>query len=208
MIACVSPADSNMEETANTLRYADRARKIKNKPIVNIDPQAAELASLRQQVQDLKAQLLRVTGGTLPNMYNWCFFIFFSISLFIIFLRCIENTVEINSIKEENEKLKAEVNKLVGELQRLIHINRITYEKMTKSEQDKEDLQKKFEEIKSLFGTLSKSCENQDNKNNLDSSMLKDLQEKLNEFEKSNVEQAQEQNQDISNEMMNEVLLL
>jgi kinesin family protein 4/21/27 len=50
MIACVSPADSNMEETLNTLRYADRARKIKNKPIVNLDPQAAELASLRQQV--------------------------------------------------------------------------------------------------------------------------------------------------------------
>jgi hypothetical protein len=54
MIACVSPADSNMEETLNTLRYADRARKIKNKPVFNVDPQAAELASLRQQVQDVK----------------------------------------------------------------------------------------------------------------------------------------------------------
>ncbi|RNA21884.1 chromosome-associated kinesin KIF4A, partial [Brachionus plicatilis] len=32
MIACVSPADFNMEESLNTLRYADRARKIKNKP--------------------------------------------------------------------------------------------------------------------------------------------------------------------------------
>ena len=37
MIACVSPADSNLEETISTLRYADRARKIKNKPIVNKD---------------------------------------------------------------------------------------------------------------------------------------------------------------------------
>ena len=53
MIACVSPADSNMEETLNTLRYADRARKVKKKPVVNVDPQAAELASLRQQVQDV-----------------------------------------------------------------------------------------------------------------------------------------------------------
>ena len=50
MIACVSPADSNFEETLNTLRYADRARQIKNKPIVNLDPAAAELAGLRQQV--------------------------------------------------------------------------------------------------------------------------------------------------------------
>ena len=64
MIACVSPADYNMEETLNTLRYADRARKIKNKPVVNIDPQAAELVLLRQQVQQLKAQVYQLTGGS------------------------------------------------------------------------------------------------------------------------------------------------
>ena len=50
MLACVSPADSNLEETLSTLRYADRARKIKNKPIINRDPQAAEISKLRQQV--------------------------------------------------------------------------------------------------------------------------------------------------------------
>lgn len=53
MIACISPADSNMEETINTLRYADRARKIKNKPIVNVDPRAAEMSRLKQQVEKL-----------------------------------------------------------------------------------------------------------------------------------------------------------
>jgi len=47
MIACVSPADSNYEETMSTLRYADRARKIKNKPIVNQDPTQVELTQLR-----------------------------------------------------------------------------------------------------------------------------------------------------------------
>ena len=57
MVCAVSPADMNYEESMSTLRYADRARKIKNKPIVNIDPQAAELATLRQQVQNLKAQI-------------------------------------------------------------------------------------------------------------------------------------------------------
>lgn len=51
MIACISPADSNMEETINTLRYADRARKIKNKPVVNVDPRAAEMNRLKKQVQ-------------------------------------------------------------------------------------------------------------------------------------------------------------
>ena len=38
MIACVSPAEINCEETLNTLKYASRARNIKNKPIVNRDP--------------------------------------------------------------------------------------------------------------------------------------------------------------------------
>ncbi|XP_064472728.1 chromosome-associated kinesin KIF4A-like [Ornithodoros turicata] len=57
MLACISPADSNFEETLNTLRYADRARKIKNKPVVNRDPQAMELMKLRQLVQQLQAQL-------------------------------------------------------------------------------------------------------------------------------------------------------
>lgn len=50
MVACVSPADSNMEETLNTLRYADRARKIKNKPVINRDPQSDEIIRLREIV--------------------------------------------------------------------------------------------------------------------------------------------------------------
>ena len=65
MIACISPADSNMEETINTLRYADRARKIKNKPIVNVDPRSAEMGRLKQQVQRLKTNLCRVNSAQL-----------------------------------------------------------------------------------------------------------------------------------------------
>lgn len=51
MIACISPADYNQEETLSTLRYADRARKIKNKPIVNQDPIMAEMIRLRKEVR-------------------------------------------------------------------------------------------------------------------------------------------------------------
>ncbi|XP_070390402.1 chromosome-associated kinesin KIF4-like isoform X2 [Dermacentor albipictus] len=72
MIACVSPADSNLEETLNTLRYADRARKIKNKPVVNIDPVQAEVALLRQQLQEARIELMRCRtlqgeGGDQPG---------------------------------------------------------------------------------------------------------------------------------------------
>jgi hypothetical protein len=66
MVACVSPADVNREETLNTLRYADRARHIKNKPVVNRDPVAAQLAALRQQNAQLRAEnaaLKRTLGG-------------------------------------------------------------------------------------------------------------------------------------------------
>ena len=55
MIACVSPADTNYEESLNTLRYADRARKIKNKAVINRDPVQAELIQLRKEVQMLRA---------------------------------------------------------------------------------------------------------------------------------------------------------
>ena len=60
MMACVSPADSNMEETLNTLRYADRARRIKNKPIVNRDPHVAEILRLKTLVAQLQSDA--VTG--------------------------------------------------------------------------------------------------------------------------------------------------
>eukprot|EP01065_Artemidia_motanka_P034708 TRINITY_DN423_c8_g1_i1.p1 TRINITY_DN423_c8_g1~~TRINITY_DN423_c8_g1_i1.p1 ORF type:complete len:1181 (+),score=461.73 TRINITY_DN423_c8_g1_i1:369-3545(+) len=50
MIACVSPADSNIEETLNTLKYANRAKNIRNKPVVNRDPHAALVAQLRSEL--------------------------------------------------------------------------------------------------------------------------------------------------------------
>lgn len=66
MIACVSPADYNVAETLSTLRYADRARKIKNKPIVNQDPHAAEINRLKGIIQKLRLELL-TKGGTMSS---------------------------------------------------------------------------------------------------------------------------------------------
>lgn len=63
MIACVSPADYNIEETLSTLRYADRAKKIKNKPIKNQDSHEIEIQRLRDVVQDLRLKLHSGDGG-------------------------------------------------------------------------------------------------------------------------------------------------
>jgi len=43
MIAAISPADYNYDETLSTLRYASRAKQIKNKPVINEDPKDALL---------------------------------------------------------------------------------------------------------------------------------------------------------------------
>ena len=73
MIACVSPAESNYDETLSTIRYASRARNIKNKPVVNRDPNSMLIESLRQQIQTLQcevkeyATLLQEQGVGLPD---------------------------------------------------------------------------------------------------------------------------------------------
>ncbi|XP_073003091.1 kinesin-like protein KIN-4A isoform X4 [Typha latifolia] len=63
MIACISPADINAEETLNTLKYANRARNIQNKPIVNRNPIADEMQRMRQQIEYLQAELVSARGG-------------------------------------------------------------------------------------------------------------------------------------------------
>ena len=54
MIAAISPADYNFEETLTTLRYAARAKKIKNKPRVNQDPKDALLKQYEEEINKLK----------------------------------------------------------------------------------------------------------------------------------------------------------
>ena len=67
MIACVSPADCNIDETLSTLRYADRARKIKNKPIVNLDDKNELVARLRRENLELRRQIEIGGGGQNGN---------------------------------------------------------------------------------------------------------------------------------------------
>ena len=66
MIACVSPADTNLEESCNTLRYAQRARRIRNKAVVNthVTSHEREVLMLRQQVQFLQLQLFNTKTGS------------------------------------------------------------------------------------------------------------------------------------------------
>ena len=57
VIACVSPAESNYEESLNSIKYASRARNIKNKAVVNRDPNSLLIDSLRQQITQCKSEI-------------------------------------------------------------------------------------------------------------------------------------------------------
>lgn len=57
MIACVSPADYNYDETIGTLRYADRAKKIKSKPHIDVVPKTAEVNRLKAEIQSIRKHL-------------------------------------------------------------------------------------------------------------------------------------------------------
>lgn len=61
MVATISPAADNYEETLSTLRYADRAKRIVNHAVVNEDPNARIIRELRQEVETLKEMLLHAT---------------------------------------------------------------------------------------------------------------------------------------------------
>ncbi|XP_075762693.1 kinesin-like protein KIF17 isoform X5 [Pelodiscus sinensis] len=72
MVACLSPADNNYDESLSTLRYANRAKNIKNKPHINEDPKDALLREYQEEIRKLKAILAEqmntnnVSVGLLP----------------------------------------------------------------------------------------------------------------------------------------------
>lgn len=55
MIACLSPADNNYEESLSTLRYANRAKSIRNRPRINEDPKDALLREYQEEIKKLRA---------------------------------------------------------------------------------------------------------------------------------------------------------
>lgn len=69
MIAAVSPADYNYDETLSTLRYASRAKNIKNKPVINEDPKDALLRQYEEEIKHLKDMLKSLSdGGNIDKM--------------------------------------------------------------------------------------------------------------------------------------------
>jgi predicted nucleic acid-binding Zn-ribbon protein len=95
MIACVSPADTNHEETLSTLRYAERAKKIKNKPIINAvnESSALTIQMLREELQSIKYELAEYKSRESNNNQT---------------VPSIETTQEIEQLRAEIDRLNAD----------------------------------------------------------------------------------------------------
>jgi hypothetical protein len=61
MICAVSPAFLNFEETLSTLRYADNAKKIQNKAVINESVQDKMIRELKAENAKLKDMLLKLS---------------------------------------------------------------------------------------------------------------------------------------------------
>ncbi|XP_062379335.1 kinesin-like protein KIF13B isoform X3 [Sardina pilchardus] len=68
MVATVSPAADNYDETLSTLRYADRAKSIVNHAVVNEDPNARIIRELREEVEKLRVQLTQAESLKAPEL--------------------------------------------------------------------------------------------------------------------------------------------
>ncbi|GAA5978339.1 hypothetical protein JCM10908_004320 [Rhodotorula pacifica] len=71
MIACISPAEFNLHETLSTLKYANRARNIKNRAEVN-ETEAGwdDLLYLQRTIVKLRAELATIKSGDIDNPSN------------------------------------------------------------------------------------------------------------------------------------------
>ncbi|XP_048373180.1 kinesin-like protein KIF13B isoform X2 [Sphaerodactylus townsendi] len=68
MVATISPAADNYDETLSTLRYADRAKNIVNHAVVNEDPNARIIRELREEVEKLREQLTKAEAMKSPEL--------------------------------------------------------------------------------------------------------------------------------------------
>ncbi|GLU16082.1 hypothetical protein SLE2022_325320 [Rubroshorea leprosula] len=154
MIACVSPADTNAEETLNTLKYANRARNIQNKAVINRDPMGAQIQRMRSQIEQLQAELLFYRGeGTAPFD-------------------------ELQILKHKVSLLEASN----VELQRELHERRLTSEHLAQraleAQVDRDKLIMKIESAKN-----GKSWDEIDSNQNQDTDLLKTYVSKIQELE-------------------------
>jgi myosin heavy subunit len=164
MVANISPAEDNKEETLSTLRYATRAKEIKNKPTVNQDPKDAKLKAFYEEIQKLKKELEKFQGGASPATplqagVPTTFTITSSIDEAKLNEMMEKNESEkrklIESMKnqseEEKKKLLVEQKKIEEERRRIEDELKRRHEQLEMEKKEKEELTAKIAELQSAI---------------------------------------------------------
>ena len=112
MIACISPSDRDFMETLNTLRYANRAKNIKNRVTANQDKSSQTINVLRRQIQQLQVELMEYKNGKRVVTED--------------------GSEHVNDMYQENSMLKDEIGKLKIRIKALQETN----EKLSKRNAD------------------------------------------------------------------------
>ncbi|KAI8986348.1 hypothetical protein BDB01DRAFT_785266 [Pilobolus umbonatus] len=102
MMACISPSDSNFPETLSTLKYANRARNIKNKVTINQEfaGSSVELNQLRSQIARLKMEINSLRANTGSSTAN--------LMMGMLHRNGNEDSV-IDALKDETDRLKQRI---------------------------------------------------------------------------------------------------
>ncbi|CAN9511947.1 unnamed protein product [Ophioblennius macclurei] len=109
MIACLSPADNNYEESLSTLRYANRAKSIQNRPRINEDPKDALLREYQEEIKKLRALISGQLGtADLSSLLAG--------QLSEVSLRA-PSTPQSSSTEEKKEKIKEDYEEKLAKLQ-------------------------------------------------------------------------------------------
>eukprot|EP01062_Namystynia_karyoxenos_P033293 TRINITY_DN244_c1_g1_i1.p1 TRINITY_DN244_c1_g1~~TRINITY_DN244_c1_g1_i1.p1 ORF type:complete len:1118 (+),score=626.38 TRINITY_DN244_c1_g1_i1:92-3445(+) len=147
MFANVGPADMNTAETISTLRFADRAKQIENKPVKNLDPKDQMIADLKEQIEDLKRRLARGGGGDLEKEQE------------------LENRIEVIQVERDQERQEWERERLdlesqIRMLEKQVKELEEMVQKMSKDLEDAGDLKKvggtQVDELKDQLEELKK----------------------------------------------------
>ena len=215
MFANVSPASFNYDETVGTLRYASRAKLIKNAPKINEDPKDALLRKYEEEIKNLKSLL----EGNSNNNHN------------------LNNNVivkKVNSNMDPNEKEL--LLKKIAELEKnLIDSDKIINENLNEGEDDndnkikqnelkrkeieeekikfkkfRENQLKKCEEMEKKFLELEKEKKEQEKKlqNNVDelNKQIKLLSDELEELKINNINDRRDFMENIKDSIKNNLL--
>ncbi|CAK9270323.1 unnamed protein product [Sphagnum jensenii] len=165
MIACISTADTSFEETLNTLKYANRARNIRNKPVINRDPQAVMLNQLRQEVRALQVELLNTrmqSMGLEPVTGPQSLEILLqdeSNRQFLDDIRSradisVDVTAELQTVRRRSREREQECLKLQQEIQALQSLVSRLQEEMLELHTERDHYQLKLDEVNSEMAVL------------------------------------------------------